>query len=175
MPTNGVCERRGWVFVRIYLIFRRKLNGTSPTSFVTDGRLYPWGNEWDLSRGNFIQDVNAPGYPERAKEVDVTWKTPVDGYPGGVSPYGVWDMVGNVAEWTMSVTWVPNTNREGPMVKANPVKDIIPPYWYYHMVTWQNVEDFFSVPMYIGFRPVRDRWQREHWLGFRAETDSASE
>lgn len=132
-----------------------------------DGRLYPWGNEWDPSRGNFIQSTNAPGRPQNTS--DETWKTPVDAYPTGVSPYGVWDMVGNVTEWTMTVEVVPTTSREGPVVKAHAVKDSNPPYWFYNMVTWQRIKDFFSVPMYIGFRPVKDKWQQEHWQGFRAE------
>jgi formylglycine-generating enzyme required for sulfatase activity len=130
-----------------------------------DGRLYPWGNEWDPSRGNFIQSRDAPGRPPKTS--GQTWKTPVDAYPEGGSPYGVWDMVGNVAEWTMTVAPLPNTQHEGPIVKANPVKDSRPPYWFYNLVTWQSAKYFFGVPMYIGFRPVKDEWQREHWQGFR--------
>jgi formylglycine-generating enzyme required for sulfatase activity len=129
-----------------------------------DGRLYPWGNEWDSSRGNFIQAEDSPGRPLDTS--DETWKTPVDAYPTGVSPYGVWDMVGNVAEWTMTVEEVPNTHEEGPVTKAQPVKESGPPYWFYNMVTWHNTRCFSAVPMYIGFRPVKDKWQREHWPGF---------
>jgi formylglycine-generating enzyme required for sulfatase activity len=138
-----------------------------------DGRLYPWGNEWDPSRGNFVQDVGAPGRPKNTS--NETWKTPVDAYPTGASPYGVWDMVGNVAEWTMTVTRVPNTNSEGPIAKANGVKDSGPPYWFYNMVTWENPGTFFSVPVYIGFRPVKNEWQREHWQGFRVDSKKEHE
>ena len=48
-----------------------------------DGRVYPWGNQWDGSR------CNASG----------RGTTPVDQYPNGVSPYGCYDMGGNVDEW----------------------------------------------------------------------------
>ena len=130
-------------------------------------RLYPWGNKWDPSRGNFIQDNDAPGRPASARDTP-SWKTPVDGYPAGVSPYGVWDMVGNVAEWTMTVQEVPNTNEKGPVVKANGVKDSIPPYWFYNMVTRQRVSTFDSPAIYIGFRPVKDKWQNKYWQGFQA-------
>lgn len=51
----------------------------------TDGRKYPWGNEWDPGRCNN----------------DSSGTTPVDRYEraGNVSPYGAVDMVGNVLEW----------------------------------------------------------------------------
>jgi formylglycine-generating enzyme required for sulfatase activity len=54
-----------------------------------DGRVYPWGNEWDPAYAN-------------------TWekgshrRMPVNAYPHGASPYGVLNMGGNVWEWTSS-------------------------------------------------------------------------
>lgn len=56
----------------------------------TDGRVYPWGNEWDMMRCNTSE--LGPG------EV-----TPVGIYPTGASPYGCLDMAGNVWEWTGSL------------------------------------------------------------------------
>lgn len=56
----------------------------------TDGRIYPWGNQWDKTRAN-----TAEGGPGDS--------TPVGEYLIGASPYGAQDMVGNVAEWTSSL------------------------------------------------------------------------
>jgi len=53
----------------------------------TDGRLFPWGNEWDINKCN-----------TKLSGIDGT--TEVDKYPSGVSPYGCYDMAGNVWEWT---------------------------------------------------------------------------
>ncbi|MHB8655895.1 MAG: formylglycine-generating enzyme family protein [Terriglobia bacterium] len=55
----------------------------------TDGRLYPWGNEWDPS---------AVPVPDKGR--DMRPSTNVDAYPEGASPFGVMDMVGNVWQWT---------------------------------------------------------------------------
>jgi serine/threonine-protein kinase len=53
----------------------------------TDGRAYPWGNEFDAARCN----------------TDSEGTTPVDFYgDAGASPYGCRDMAGNVLEWTAS-------------------------------------------------------------------------
>lgn len=52
----------------------------------TDGRLYPWGNDFDAGRLN-------------CAEGEISGTTPVDGYASGASPYGAWDMAGNVWEW----------------------------------------------------------------------------
>ncbi|HEV2379118.1 MAG TPA: formylglycine-generating enzyme family protein [Terriglobia bacterium] len=54
-----------------------------------DGRTYPWGNDWDRSR------VPAPDTARNIRP-----PTDVGGYPAGVSPFGVMDLVGNVWQWT---------------------------------------------------------------------------
>jgi formylglycine-generating enzyme required for sulfatase activity len=71
----------------------------------TDGRKYPWGDEFPASIlvGNFAD--------EAAKRLEPTWTVignyddgfahtaPVGTFPGGASPYGAEDMAGNVWEW----------------------------------------------------------------------------
>jgi formylglycine-generating enzyme required for sulfatase activity len=136
-------------------------------------RLYPWGNKWDPSRGNFIERRDAPGRPAVARDTP-TYKTPVDAYPDGASPYGVYDMVGNVAEWTMSIERAasgPDAYREGPIICGYPVRKSRHPYWFYNMVTQQTILSFDSRPMHIGFRPVKDKWQHKYWQGFQAVVD----
>ena len=56
----------------------------------TDGRVYPWGNEFDPKKCNTY-------------EGGVGGTTPVGTYPEGASPYGVMDMAGNVFEWTSTL------------------------------------------------------------------------
>jgi serine/threonine protein kinase/formylglycine-generating enzyme required for sulfatase activity len=51
----------------------------------TDGRPYPWGGEIDCNRANYagcVGDTNRVG-----------------SYESGISPYGIYDMAGNVWEW----------------------------------------------------------------------------
>ena len=60
----------------------------------TDGRTYPWGNTFDIARANTPLRWSAIGtYGDT---------TPVGAFEGGVSPYGIYDMSGNVWEWTAS-------------------------------------------------------------------------
>jgi len=74
----------------------------------TDGRRYPWGDEWDEERCNY-------------KRADMGDRTPGGTYsPGGDSPYGVADMAGNV--WELVADWhhedyysrSPDSNPPGP-------------------------------------------------------------
>lgn len=52
----------------------------------TDGRLFPWGNVWDISKC-----ANAGNSSSGTK--------PVGSYPSGVSPFECMDMAGNSWEW----------------------------------------------------------------------------
>jgi formylglycine-generating enzyme required for sulfatase activity len=54
------------------------------------GWVFPWGNRWDPERLN-----------SAARGAGGT--TPVTRYPAGASPYGLFDAVGNVFQWTASV------------------------------------------------------------------------
>ena len=64
----------------------------------TDGRVYPWGNQWEPGRCN-----NASG-KELRDEARPEGTSPVGQFsPQGDSPYGVADMAGNVQEWVSSL------------------------------------------------------------------------
>jgi formylglycine-generating enzyme required for sulfatase activity len=68
-----------------------------------DGRLYPWGNEWDCANGNFDDETIAtPATNECAGNDGFNLTAPVGSYAAGQSPYHVHDMAGNVWEWTLS-------------------------------------------------------------------------
>jgi formylglycine-generating enzyme required for sulfatase activity len=57
----------------------------------TEGRKYPWGNQWDPNRARF-----------RGNKGTAT-SAPVGSYPNGASPFGIQDLAGNVWEWTASL------------------------------------------------------------------------
>jgi iron(II)-dependent oxidoreductase len=58
----------------------------------TDGRRYPWGDDWPTAqRANFAQLIGRT--------------TPVGLYPEGVSPFGCYDMSGNVNNWIHDWYW----------------------------------------------------------------------
>ncbi len=52
----------------------------------TDGRKYPWGDQWDPSHAN-------------SAESKLGKTTPVGSYLSGASPHGALDMAGNVWQW----------------------------------------------------------------------------
>ena len=53
-----------------------------------DGRIYPWGNDFDANKANTF-------------ETGIGSTSPVGCFEGGKSPYGIQDMSGNVLEWCL--------------------------------------------------------------------------
>jgi len=67
-----------------------------------DGRIFPWGNEFEANRlhwgnpENVCVDSFAVQENQKASGIDTV---PVDSFASGASPYGAFNMSGNVWEW----------------------------------------------------------------------------
>ncbi|MGE0490820.1 MAG: SUMF1/EgtB/PvdO family nonheme iron enzyme [Vulcanimicrobiota bacterium] len=100
----------------------------------SDGRLYPWGNQFESSRLN-------------SAESERRHTTPVDAHPTGASPYGCLDMSGNIWEWTCT-PWASS----GPfMAKKGGCAINFEP----HMQSSARFEDLPDIILkFVGFRAI---------------------
>ena len=64
-----------------------------------DDRYFPWGDEYNEEHCNTL-------------ETGLKMTTPVDRYHQGASPYGVYDMAGNIWEWTMNTAAAAEEGRD---------------------------------------------------------------
>jgi formylglycine-generating enzyme required for sulfatase activity len=94
----------------------------------TDGRLFPWGDSWEVKFAN-LGHSQAGNWPHSLEEGWALLASkeegdgapglqPVGSYPQGASPYGVLDLAGNVSEWV--VDWY-NWDGYGDLPKDNPI------------------------------------------------------
>jgi formylglycine-generating enzyme required for sulfatase activity len=86
-----------------------------------DGRLFPWGNETPTLNLINLCDELCPHEEHREEWNDgYPLSSPVGSFPRGDSPYGAFDMAGNVWEWVSDwfqsdyYTVSPNKNPKGP-------------------------------------------------------------
>ncbi len=78
----------------------------------TDGRKYPWGQEFDSTRCN----------------TRVNSTTPVNAYPTGASPFGVMDLVGNV--WQLTADLYNNGTFTFTMLRGGSYYNPTSSWWY---------------------------------------------
>ena len=64
-----------------------------------DGQTYPWGHRFDGKRANFCDTNCGYRWKDQAANDGYRATAPVGSYEGGKSPYGAYDMAGNVWEW----------------------------------------------------------------------------
>jgi len=115
----------------------------------TDGRVYPWGNQWQ------------PAYvPTPVTGRTMPGPDPVDAHPAGASPYGVMDLVGNVWQWTDEYT---DEHTRAAILRGGEYYQPQGSIWYFPQA-WRNDEHsklLMMAPGYdrsggVGLRCVKD-------------------
>ena len=128
----------------------------------TDGRIWPWGNEFDPTKCNFDDEGKFDGHLD-----GFAMAAPVKSFEQGASPYGALNMVGNVAEWVAD--WFeaeyyfvsPAENPKGPPTSGMGKK------------SWRGASWFAgSEQMRCAFREYDDIVASGQILGFRCAMDA---
>ena len=134
----------------------------------TDGRLWPWGNIFEMGRANTQetgQNLPAPS----GQKSGYGWKAPVGSHPGDASPYEVYDMTGNVKEWTAS----PYRSYPGNSVKTVAGADrfkILRGGSYLTPAIFSRTAVRVAVLPTLGPRET-DGWHSDYTYGFRCARD----
>jgi len=127
----------------------------------TDGRLYPWGNEWDQEAGFFFYAQPDPDGAQGAR-------FSVTAFPGGQSPYQVWSMVGGLPELVSRMESQPGTlgshvfaghTVEVDLKGVHPRESTPELAWLDHVIVMPGRGDWVSL------RPVLDKWPQTQWSG----------
>ncbi len=148
---------------RIAEQFCESVGGRLPTLFEweyvargPEGLLYPWGNKWKPECGNFAPYL-AGEHQKGSKKGQII--TPVDTYPKGVSPFGVWDLVGNMQERVDGWANKRLTSWKGPSPR-----EVYEPVWFQYLPGLDHGGEV--LPGYTGFRVVKDKWEPQSYSGF---------
>lgn len=117
----------------------------------TDGRLYPWGNDW-----------NVANMPPQSKAREMPAPADVDAHPQGASPFGVMDLVGNVWQWTDEFH---DEHTRAAAVRGGSSYQPQTSHWYFPQAYQLDQHG-----KYLLMAPCKDR---SGMLGFRCVVDAA--
>jgi formylglycine-generating enzyme required for sulfatase activity len=77
-----------------------------------DARLFPWGNAWSSDVANWAE-MDLIQNPVVGRLDGFARVAPPGSFPDGKSPFGAYDMAGNVAEWVVSANDSTNDDSAG--------------------------------------------------------------
>ncbi|HBP89394.1 MAG: SUMF1/EgtB/PvdO family nonheme iron enzyme [Nitrospira sp.] len=132
----------------------------------TDARIYPWGNTpAGLSRANFGRTgISGPVRDRPERLLLYPPIISVDKYENGISPYNVWQMAGNVAEWVKD--WYdPDYYQTGP--DRNPQGPSTGTHRVFRGGGWIDSTPTVRTAQRNGKAPET----QANWLGFRCAAD----
>ena len=127
----------------------------------TDGRIWPWGNEFGPTKCNFDDDKKFDGHLD-----GFAMAAPVDSFKQGASPYGALNMAGNVAEWVAD--WFdmeyyavsPAINPKGPATSGMGKKSWRGASWFagseQMRCAFREYDDIVASGQILGFRCAKD-------------------
>jgi len=134
-----------------------------------DGRGYPWGNQFDDSLLNFCDKncaVTYSGVADTNSDDGYADTAPVGSYEGGKSPYGIYDLAGNVWEWVADwydSNYYANSPPSNPLAEPNLGQDRVlrGGSWSFNATTARSAYRFnLSDPSYVlssvGIRCAKD-------------------
>ena len=127
----------------------------------TDGRMYPWGDEWNVEAGYFFYSQPLPNEVQ-AGPYSVT------AFPQGQSPYGAWGMAGGLPELvthpeahaaTMGSHVFAGTEIHITVKGVHPRESSAELAWLDHVLALPGRGDWVSL------RPVLEEWPTTQWRG----------
>lgn len=78
----------------------------------SEGRTYPWGNEWGTGRANYCDlGCDSPYLPTTYEDDGTPQTAVVDSFSQGATEDGIYHLAGNVSEWTMDCWTTGHTRR----------------------------------------------------------------
>ncbi|MBV6402586.1 MAG: Hercynine oxygenase [Anaerolineales bacterium] len=128
-----------------------------------DGRTYPWGDAFDGTKLNFCDKNCSFDWGDKSVDDGYADTSPVGSYESGKSPYGLYDMAGNVWEWVAD--WYdssyysnsPSSNPLGP--SSGGYRVLRGGSWYNYVnsarASYRSRNGLASVSNLIGFRCSR--------------------
>ena len=126
-----------------------------------DGRLYPWGDDWNADAGYFFYGQPLPDEMQGGQYS-------VTAFPQGESPFGAWAMAGGLPELvahpdrqaaSMGSHIFGGTEIHVALKGVHPRESSAELAWLDHILVMPGRGDWVSL------RPVLDKWPQTHWQG----------